>query len=260
MVHPNGRLATEVPTLSRPSASAFYESSNAWRTPVIITNEVSQWSAFREWTVRNLAERFGEIPIQVIRLACGVSKPDPATGFQHLFETMTLKHFVKLTNSSSATLATHYWNQPLMGGPFNSLIDELVIPSLLDKQLLQAVNLWVGQLGCITPLHFDPADNLFCQIKGEKLFRLFSPEDSTYLRPHDKSTKINYVSQIDPLAPDFELFPEFRNARQLDVRVTAGDMLFLPAGWWHHVSSITDSISVNFWYRSMSEGTRVSKP
>lgn len=25
-------------------------------------------------------------------------------------------------------------------------------------------------------------------------------------------------------------------------------MLFIPVGWWHLVTSLTDSISVNFWF------------
>jgi Cupin-like domain len=240
---------TELPSLTNLTHASFLQASHAHSIPIVVTDEVNRWRAFHEWSTSRFADRFGQTPIKVIRLAGGVSRPDPNTGFQHLFETMSLRQFVDLTKSPSVSQATHYWNQPLMDGPFNSLIDDVIIPSIIAPKQLQAVNLWVGQIGCTTPLHFDLADNLFCQIKGSKSFCLFSPDDTQFLRPYGKSTKINYVSQIDPLIPDFELFPEFRQAKRLMVTVNPGDMLFLPVGWWHHVSSLSDSISVNFWYR-----------
>jgi len=40
---------------------------------------------------------------------------------------------------------------------------------------------------------------------------------------------------VDPLNPDTETYPQFRNARCLEVTLCAGDALYLPSLWYHHV-------------------------
>ena len=40
---------------------------------------------------------------------------------------------------------------------------------------------------------------------------------------------------IDPLNPDLEKYPDFAKVRKLEVRVRAGECLYLPSLWFHHV-------------------------
>lgn len=40
---------------------------------------------------------------------------------------------------------------------------------------------------------------------------------------------------LDPLAPDLVRYPSYRQAQALHCTVRAGDMLYLPALWFHHV-------------------------
>jgi len=40
---------------------------------------------------------------------------------------------------------------------------------------------------------------------------------------------------VDPLKPDTGRYPQFANARPLEVTVGPGDMLYLPSLWFHHV-------------------------
>lgn len=40
---------------------------------------------------------------------------------------------------------------------------------------------------------------------------------------------------IDPLSPDLTKYPEFHHANPVTVTVQAGDMLYLPSLWYHHV-------------------------
>jgi len=50
--------------------------------------------------------------------------------------------------------------------------------------------------------------------------------------------------------PDYERFPEFANVRgKMYVKLNEGDLLYLPAFWWHHVKSARNkNIAINFWY------------
>ena len=52
---------------------------------------------------------------------------------------------------------------------------------------------------------------------------------------------------FNPDAPDYQRFPKARDVTFLRVTLEAGDLLFLPEGWFHQVESVSTSLSVNFW-------------
>ena len=53
---------------------------------------------------------------------------------------------------------------------------------------------------------------------------------------------------VDPLKPDLERFPEYKNASPVRMRLEAGDVLYLPSLWFHHLRQSQGCIAVNFWY------------
>ncbi|XP_013116105.2 bifunctional peptidase and (3S)-lysyl hydroxylase Jmjd7 isoform X1 [Stomoxys calcitrans] len=146
-----------------------------------------------------------------------------------------------------------------------------------------AVNFWMGDEKAITSMHKDPYDNLYCVISGHKDFILFPPHclpwipkrlystgvykrnDETkkyYIEPllqthyNENNDVISYGPEplltewisIDPLSPDLEKYPQYSKIQPLHVRVNAGDLLFLPNYWYHHVRQSHKCIAVNFWY------------
>ena len=89
-------------------------------------------------------------------------------------------------------------------------------------------------------MHQDLNHILFCQIHGRKRFRL-SPAMQV---PYVYNRKWVF-SPVDPLEPAPSSYPLFERATVLDVTVEAGDVLYIPIGWWHHVSGETPSISIS---------------
>ena len=65
-----------------------------------------------------------------------------------------------------------------------------------------------------------------------------------------KGIKPNNYSPVDFYNPNLEKFPDFQNVRgKMHVKLNPGDLLYLPAFWWHHVkSSKNRNIAINFWY------------
>ncbi|KJH51354.1 hypothetical protein DICVIV_02473 [Dictyocaulus viviparus] len=108
-------------------------------------------------------------------------------------------------------------------------------------------NCWIGPGGTISPLHTDPRENLFCQIMGRKFFRLVSPAHSEYVYAFEDGIITN-TSQVDALNPNLGEYPNFAKVQCWDGVVESGDVLFIPKGWWHLVSSLSNSISISFWF------------
>jgi hypothetical protein len=49
---------------------------------------------------------------------------------------------------------------------------------------------------------------------------------------------------------DLLKFPDFFRAERYSCVLDAGELLLLPACWWHQVTSIDTSISVNYWWKA----------
>jgi hypothetical protein len=60
-----------------------------------------------------------------------------------------------------------------------------------------------------------------------------------------------FGSPFDPEAPDYEAFPLARQAAIAEVVVHPGDMLYVPAGWYHQVRALSFSLSSNRWARAV---------
>ena len=128
--------------------------------------------------------------------------------------------------------------------------------------------IWLGPGNHVEPLHFDLGDGTLVQLKGAKTVTLFPPAATAGLYPFPLAKgPINpWFSQVDIARPDFRRFPRLRQAlkRRLDVRLEAGEVLFIPAFWWHEVAATADDYvcSVNqFWkvnpqWRSLTHGRR----
>ncbi|MYM31571.1 cupin-like domain-containing protein [Duganella sp. CY15W] len=121
-------------------------------------------------------------------------------------------------------------------------------PSYFDK--MGPPRFWIGPAGTVTPLHCDYDDNIFAQIWGTKRIFLSPPHHDEFIYPRE-ANPILFGSPFDPEAPDYTQFPLARQATMIEVIVHPGDMLYVPAGWYHQVRALTFSLSSNRWARGV---------
>jgi len=125
------------------------------------------------------------------------------------------------------------------------LMDDLLIPDYCSST--PDINIWLGPKGTVSPLHHDPKHNLLTQVRGHKKVLLFPPQQEG-LYPFSSECLMSNTSQVDPEKPDFDQFPQFLTTKGLSCLLGPGDVLYIPPKWWHHVRSLSASLSVSYWW------------
>ncbi|GJM33276.1 MAG: hypothetical protein DHS20C18_22770 [Saprospiraceae bacterium] len=213
--------------------------------PVIIKGGVKEAKSYNHWSLDYLKSKFANRPVRVFYSESGYynfNVQGQMVPIQVSFEEAT-EYFT----SNQYNNKSYYMQQVSIPDVFPELMDDLETPEWnLPSDLINVVNLWIGGAGCVTPLHYDFAQNFLIQIMGRKELTLFAPTDAPYLYPSEAG-KV-HLSQINLDAVDYAQFPLFRQAKPFRCSLEPGDVLFLPPGWWHHVRSLDAAISVNYWW------------
>ncbi len=94
-------------------------------------------------------------------------------------------------------------------------------------------------------------DNLYEAHIPEAILGYDSKQRKIYRHSLLESTSM-VMSPVDILKPNLERFPKFVKTKRMECTIGPGDVLFMPAFWWHEVQSIPDpeqhrNLAVNFW-------------
>ncbi|WPG99538.1 Clavaminate synthase-like protein [Acrodontium crateriforme] len=154
--------------------------------------------------------------------------------------------------------------------------DDIPFARIALGQSADAINVWIGNQRSTTALHKDNYENIYVQIRGEKHFTLLPPcemacvNEQMVLKGRYTTTtstnadKPNFTIQKaltsapiptaiwDPEAPTKNQTPYSHLSQPIRLTLHAGDMLYLPAMWYHQVrQSCGDEgfcCAVNYWY------------
>lgn len=118
-------------------------------------------------------------------------------------------------------------------------------------------SLWIGNRARVAA-HQDLPDNLACVAAGHRRFTLLPPEQvgNLYIGPLENTLAGQPTSLVDFKQPDLERFPKFAQAMEQAqvVDLAAGDAIFIPSMWWHHVEALDPfNLLVNYWWRRSPE-------
>lgn len=246
---------SSVPRIHRPSRTEFHEQYVLPQRPVILTGVLDDWPCSGRWSPEYFASTFGDHRVKVEIQ----ESQEPITYFaKRKYLDTALATFVSMLDIESPI---HYLSQwpilrdvSLLAREVGSLESFQVLPSYVPRALQHRLrlqpNFWFGPAGAFSTLHFDNADNLFAQVYGRKRFVLFAPDQRSYLYYPWTETQLIHFSPVDIANPDLKRFPLFAQAQAMDCTLSPGDLLFLPAKWWHYVYACTTSISLSHWWYS----------
>jgi hypothetical protein len=230
-------VIAEVPRTGPLDAAAF-RARAAQGLPFLMTGLVGRWP-LAALTPQTLRERFSHLPVRA-RVGDYINTafaPDRA------MQDMAMRDYLDLVAAGTHALPPYLGNLELR--ELNSLCHW---PAYFDKP--GPPRFWIGPAGTVTPLHCDYDDNIFAQIWGSKRIFLSPPHHHEFLYPREANA-ILFGSPFDPEAPDFDRFPLARQACLIEIVVEPGDLLYVPAGWYHQVRALTFSLSANRWARGM---------
>lgn len=230
-------LITEVPRVRALDAAAFRARAEQG-LPFMITGLVKRWP-LAALTPQALRERFSHVPVRA-RVGDYINTafaPDRA------MQDMSMLAYLELVDAGTEGLPPYLGNLELR--ELNSMCHW---PAYFGK--MGPPRFWLGPAGTVTPLHCDYDDNIFAQVWGSKRIFLAPPHHDVFLYPSEANA-ILFGSPFDPEAPDFARFPLARQATLIECIVEPGEMLYVPAGWYHQVRALSFSLSANRWARAM---------
>ncbi len=233
--------------------------------PVIIQGALEDWSASKKWNLDYFREKIGNLEVEyregytlkhIHHIEEGEEKTfrGPFKEFATKLETSDMKKgvgfFLKgdhvYFHNSQHDVPTNPKLAPIgVGKDFN-------IPKFCPKDV-DSIGFWISPGGIQTWLHYDRPYNLNAQVTGQKVVRLFRPEESGKLDFLSLLTPPYYFQNstyFDVSNPDYEAYPEAQSAEYFQETLEAGELLFIPPYWLHcfeHTGKI--NINVNFWWQ-----------
>ncbi|RUS75567.1 hypothetical protein EGW08_016661 [Elysia chlorotica] len=129
---------------------------------------------------------------------------------------------------------------------FPGLAGDISIPEFFEPSQFFSSVFRIASKGAQIWTHYDVMDNLLIQVTGRKKVVLFPPTDVDFLyMSGDKSRILNVDS------PDLEKFPKFVHAQRFEGTLEPGDVLFIPALWFHNMTYLDFGVAVNVFWRHM---------
>lgn len=225
--------ANAVERLDRPD-EAEIEQAIASGTPVVATG-FDMPTSYLDWNLDLLVQRFGNVPL--------LTTP---TGPLSVAQFVGCLREIERKGGIAARPGQNVYTAgcalpPAMRADF--------VPALYPADRYLEPRIWFGSVPvetAATGLHCDPFISFLYQVMGRKRFRLFSPDQAGLLyvmRAYNRSRPC----WVSAEAPDYARFPAFAQARPIDVEIGPGDLLVLPAGWFHAVYCVeSPTLSVSY--------------
>ncbi len=211
--------------------------------PVILESLAKEWPATKLWSPEFFVEKFGDCEV-LVQVAEGDHGSDYGA-IDVTFERTRIRDYVAQLGQPG----TGYWCVYPILRQFPCLASHLGFPNFEEPgvELSISHDFFFGGPGALTPLHYDLLENLFFQAYGTKRFIIVDPEFTESCYPENR-TWIDGYSEVDISDLDYEQFPKFREVPVTEITISAGEIMYIPGGWWHAVQAPESNISINKWW------------
>lgn len=232
-----------IPIIDRIEPERFFHEFYFANRPVKLTGLVDHWPALTKWTLDYFDTLVGEaiVEVQGQRSAAKSYETDKDAHKRHvkLHEIIALLRRDEPSNDYYITA----YNDTVNKAALAPLWADMGPVSLLEPSGGNDGFFWLGPAGTLTPFHHDLTNNLLVQVAGRKHVRMVPSWEVARMKnalhcfsdrePGDFAAGGSEVGWAD-LPP------------MLECVIDKGEAIFLPIGWWHHVTALDRSISMSF--------------
>jgi len=250
------------------SLDGFQRHMDGANTPLIVTGALGHWPAMstNPWKSSSYLLSLTHGGRRLVPVEVGRAYTDPGWGQK----IVPFREFLE-TYMAPGSEEIGYLAQHTLFSQIPKLRNDFLIPDYcystprdppenvkaagpLEEPL---INAWLGPRGTVSPLHTDPYANVLAQVVGSKYLRLYPPDETARVFPRGvEAGGVDMANtsrvEVEEEGGGKELTEEesrvFGRARYVDCVLKEGELLFIPAGWWHYVRSLEASFSVSFWW------------
>ncbi len=208
--------------------------------PVVLTDATKDWKAMGKLVPSFFKEKYGHVRTEIdgtsyllgdivdMMMTSTPERPSP--------------YPCNLNVEKTFPELMEYFLPHINYGKTNRIFNPLIPRSFLKGT--EVAELFFGGKGSFFPtMHIDALflHTQITQVYGSKEFYLFPPEQRDLMYPRQENPKLSSIK--NPLEPDFEKFPRFKEAKPLKVMVNEGETILFSTGWWHYTIMYEPSIS-----------------
>jgi hypothetical protein len=222
--------APEIESRTDLSKAEFDNEYRRGQWPVVLRGHVADWPSVRTWTMDRLAQRVGDTMVVVDSYSSAASRRVPFAEFVRLLH--------QSAGTDAAPIYLQEWYYQTTNPELAEEMPELEIAqydfrrNLYGDEASTNHQLWLGQEGAVTRLHQDSymVDVMHAQISGEKHWYVMGPGAML-------SDKYGDDRDLQALcgSPATQL---------MQCRLRPGDVLYLPAMWFHRIELRSNSIGL----------------
>ena len=126
--------------------------------------------------------------------------------------------------------------------------DSFLRPPMISKC---TYDFWSGSIGAQTPLRYNLEYRTFIYLtSGKAKLKLIPPHSSRYLNVEKDYDNFEFRSVINPWNVQQQYKADFDKVKVLDLEVTPGYIIFIPAYWWYSIEYEELSSICVFKYRT----------
>ncbi len=214
-----------------------------------------------DWSIASLRQRIGKNQILVrIRTDTDTYR----SGHSYALERLSFDKYCENALAGNKKGCSSYLAAQNIPTFFPQLSEELELPAGYVGKKHNGPYLWLAAKGHYEFMHMDPDDNWLVVLEGCKQVRMFPSSNIQRRYPNPLGSGGKTIqSRVDlDLDPEVRAntFPNLNlEAEMMDVKLTAGEMMFIPAFMWHQVTSTEVSLSINIFFGDAGTNAYISK-
>ncbi len=236
----------QIETVAQISKKEFNARYLKAQQPVLLKGFTKQFPATSKWNLNYMKKVCGDVEVDIY----DGDKSTNGTAFTHGDKKMLFKDYAAIIEQQTQGNLRMFLFNMFKKRP--QLRKEYPCPAIMRGVLQRMGYLFFGAKGVKVRMHqdIDNSNVLLTQFYGRKKVLLVAPEYSDFLYKLPLGT----FSPADISAPDYEKFPALRHIEVLECTLHPGDALFMPSGYWHHITYIDGGFSVS--YRKMAQSPK----